>query len=54
MTIKRFLKENREEIDAAILRANPTQQYFNDGERLGWLRNDESLYLWALDAGVNL
>jgi len=56
MTLKQFIKENRDEIDACIARAldidkNPRA---NDSERRLWILNDERLYRWARAAGVRI
>lgn len=56
MTMKEFIKENRQEIDAYIARAlnenkNP---YPNDQERRLWILNDEGLYRWARTEGVRI
>lgn len=56
MTLKRFMKENRQEIDAAILRVlGPDSGVrLNDHERRLWILNDESLYNWARSEGVRI
>ena len=56
MRLKKFIKENRKEIDRCIAHAlsmnrNP---YPNDEERRQWILNDESLYRWALSEGVRI
>jgi len=51
-SIKTFIKENREEIDAII--KPHTYGKINDEERKLWILNDESLYRWALEEGVNI
>ena len=55
-SLRDFIKENRAEIDAAIKRLCPNNQYFNDEERRQWIYNDptESLYRWARSEGVNV
>ena len=45
MSIRDFIKQNREKIDRAILRANPDIYRINDHERRLWILNDKSLYL---------
>lgn len=53
MTLRNFIRENRNEIDAAILRAVPECR-LSDTERRLWILNDESLYLWARRSGVRI
>ncbi len=52
MTLRQFIRANRAEIDAAILRACPNCGTHNDEERRLWVLNDEGLYLWARGEGV--
>ncbi len=54
MTLKEFIKENREELDDCIRTACPNNQYWNDEERRQWILNDEGLYSWARSEGVNI
>ena len=51
-SLRDFIKENRAEIDAAIKRQCPNNQYFNDEERRQWIYNDTGLYGWARSEGV--
>jgi hypothetical protein len=53
VTLRAFLKENRDEIDTAIRAAlaDPSRR-LNDDERRQWVMNDEGLYNWARRAGV--
>ena len=53
MTMKQFIKENRQEIDAAIRRACSNCR-LNDTERRAWINNDEGLYRWARSEGVKI
>lgn len=53
MTLKQFLKENRDEIDSAIKRVVPNVR-LNDEERRLWVLNDEGLYRWARREGVRI
>jgi hypothetical protein len=67
MTLREFIRTNRQELDAAINAAmyrhdgrggrgtipTPAPTY-NDRERAEWIRNDESLYRWAKSEGVRI
>lgn len=53
MTMKDFIKENKEELDKAIHRVAPGLK-LNDSERRQWILNDESLYRWARSEGVKI
>lgn len=53
MTLKNFIRENLEELDACIKRACPNCR-LNDHERRLWILNDEGLYLWARSCGVKI
>lgn len=53
MTIREFIRENRKELDAAILRHVPGVK-LNDDERRLWILNDEGLYNWARQEGVKI
>lgn len=48
MTLREFIRENREAIDAAI-RSTPGMDgaSLNDNDRAEWIRNEEGLYNWA-------
>lgn len=54
---RQFIRENREELTAAIQRAHgnwsPTYR-LNDKEREQWILNDEGLYRWAKSEGVKI
>jgi hypothetical protein len=52
-SLQNFIKENRQEIDAAIKRVCPDIR-LNDKERRLWILNDEGLYNWAHSERVNL
>lgn len=55
MTFKKFIKENRKEIDGCIKRAVPNiETRINDEERRLWILNDEGLYRWARRNGVRI
>ena len=53
MTMREFIRENREALDEAIQSAAPGAPK-NDGERRLWVLNDEGLYLWARREGVRI
>ena len=53
MTLKEFIKENKDEIDNCILRVCPNCS-MNNNERRLWVLNDESLYNWARSEGVKI
>ena len=61
MTLKQFIRENKEDIDIVIeMRTegrNITTVLFNrynNRECELWVKNDQALYLWAKDSGVKL
>ena len=54
MTLRQFIKDNREEIDSYIKSVVPNARYFNDEERRQWIYNDERLYRWARSSGVQI
>lgn len=51
MTMREFIRQNREELDEAIRRVCPGAAQ-NDDERELWILNDEGLYNWARGEGV--
>lgn len=51
-TMTEFIRENEADIDAAIRNVWPEAQ-LDDDEREMWINNDEGLYTWAQDAGVD-
>ncbi len=53
MTLKQFVKEYREEIDAVIIAVCPNCK-INNQERELWVMNDESLYSLARQSGVRI
>lgn len=53
MTMERFIRENRKELDTYILGRVPGAR-MSDGERRSWVENDETLYRWAKVYGVKL
>jgi len=52
-SLQSFIKENQEEIDAAIKKVCDNCK-LNDKERRLWVLNDEGLYNWARSSGVNI
>ena len=52
-SLTQFIRENREEIDAAIRRVCDNCR-LNDQERRLWILNDEGLYNWARSEGVRV
>ena len=53
MTMRDFIKENREELDECIKRVCPNCRLNNEERRL-WILNDEGLYRWARSEGVRI
>ena len=67
MTIRDFIKENREELNAGINSAlyrhdgrggrgvipTPAPRH-SDSEIRAWINNDEGLYHWARSSGVRI
>ena len=51
MTLRDFIKQNREELDKAIHNVVPNVR-LNNEERRQWIMNDEGLYRWARSEGV--
>lgn len=48
MTLRGFIRRNRETIDAAVRNVPGMEDAtLNDKDREEWLRNDEGLYNWA-------
>jgi len=54
MTMRQFIKTNRAELDECIRGACPNIGRLNDEDREDWIGNDEGLYLWAKQEGVNV
>lgn len=53
MELETFVEEHRQEIDDYIHTVNPNQE-IDDEERENWVMNDEGIYEWALNEGVNI
>lgn len=64
MSIREFIKQNRDELDIAIYRAihdwvqgtnhSASGYRLNNNDRIQWIMNDESLYRWAKMYRVNV
>jgi hypothetical protein len=54
MTLKDFIRENRQELDTCIKRVCPNCSLNDDEERRQWILNDEGLYNWARSEGVKI
>ena len=55
MTMREFIKQNREEIDRCIHSVPGMEGYrLNDKDRRDWIANDEGLYIWARREGVKV
>lgn len=53
--LKQFIEENRKELQQAILRACPNNQYIESYSELRlWVLNNEGLYNWARSEGVRI
>lgn len=53
MSLREFIKENRQELDKCIHRVVPGSR-LNDEDRRQWILNDEGLYNWARCEGVKI
>ena len=53
ISMKKFIEENKEAIDAYIKVKAPDQPINNEERRL-WILNYEGLYNWARSEGVNI
>ena len=53
MTLREFIKTNKEELDACIRRVCPNKKLNNEERRL-WILNDEGIYRWARCSGVRI
>lgn len=54
MTLRNFIRENREYIDGYIRGTCPNVGSLNDNDRRDWIANDEGLYNWARSEGVRI
>ncbi len=52
MTLKKFIRKNRLELDEIIQRKYPKVKKLNDDERRVWILTDNDLYVWAESEGV--
>lgn len=53
ISIRQFIKEHRDDIDAAIRSVVPEARIDDDERRL-WILNDEGLYNWARREGARV
>lgn len=53
MSLRDFIRQNREELDRCIRRVCDNCR-LNDEERRLWVLNDEGLYQWARSEGVRI
>ena len=53
ISLRQWIKENRQEIDQCIRRVVPNAR-IDDDERRMWILNDEGMYRWARSEGVNV
>lgn len=54
MSLRRFILQHADEIDAYVLSRPGTPIKLSNADRREWIMNDEYLYRWALSAGVRL
>jgi hypothetical protein len=54
MSLREFVRKNRDELTDAIRRRCPTLDSLNDTDRADWVMNDEGLYSWARSEGVRI
>lgn len=55
MTLKEFIKVNKQDIDLAIRKVVDNDEFKIDNEeRELWILNDMGLFHWAKDCGVKL
>jgi len=54
MTLEKFIKKNRRQIDRVIKRISPKAKPLNDAERKVWILNERSLLLWVEAQGVKI
>jgi hypothetical protein len=54
MTLEKFIKKNRRQIDSLIKRILPKVKPLNDAERKVWILNETSLLLWVEAQGVKI
>ena len=52
--VRKFIRENRKEIDAHIRSICSNVGSLNDNDREQWISNDEGLYNWARSCGVKV
>ena len=55
MTLKEFIKVNKQDIDLSIRRVVDNDEFkITNSDREEWVLNDEGLYLWTKDCGVRI
>ena len=54
MNKRKFIRDNRKEIDKVIRSVAPNLPSINDNDREEWIGSLESLYIWARSCGVNI
>lgn len=54
MTLEKFIRKNRRQIDRVIKRVWPKVKPLNDAERKVWILNDMSLLVWVEAQGVKI
>lgn len=54
MTIEDFIKENQAQIDYWICKETGSNDPLDNQERELWVMNDQALYNWAKDEGVDM
>lgn len=52
MTLRQFIRENRDELRAVIRAHCPNVGVLSESDLAEWIQNDEGLYLWAKASGV--
>ena len=54
MTLEKFIKKNRRQIDMVIKRTSPKVKPLNDAERKVWILNEMNLLGWVEAQGVKI
>jgi hypothetical protein len=53
MILEEFIEQNRSELKRNIQEIAPARRSLDDDELALWVLNDEDLYNWALESGVD-